>query len=211
MGTLTEVWKDVKGFEQYYQISNFGNIRSKGRTVRCGNGFLFRPGKLLRPRPNSVGYLRIDLKSNGNTKHVFIHRLVAKHFVPNPDGLDTVNHKDFNPKNNSAENLEWTTRNGNYQYSFKKGRFNRTPKWRSNLKNALDKVMGKPVTGTEIKTGHKIKLNALNDCKKYGFQPSCVCHCCQGKRKSHKGFMWEYATRKNTPEELARMKSEWNQ
>ena len=191
---MNEIWKDVKGYEQFYQISNLGNIKSKGRTVRSRNRFLIRKGRILHPVPNSNGYLRIQLNANGVSKRMFIHRLVAEHFVPNPFGLDTVNHKDFNPKNNSADNLEWTTRNGNYQYSFQRGRFDRTYQWKQRLKITLDKRMGKPVIGIQVSTGKVLKLRALNDSKKYGFQPSCVCNCCKGIRKTHKGYRWKYAS-----------------
>lgn len=190
---MNEIWKDVKGFEQYYQISNIGNIRSKERTVQRGYGLALIQAKMLHQVPNSRGYLRVVLKANGLHKRVFIHRLVAEHFIPNPNKLDTVNHKDFNPQNNSAKNLEWTTRYENYQYSFERGRFKRTNEWKKQLKKSLDSVMGKPVIGTEISTGRSIKLKALNDSRKYGFQPSCVCNCCEGIRKTHKGYRWKYA------------------
>lgn len=183
-------WKDVKGYEQFYQVSNAGLIRSKDRKVRCGNGFLIRKGKLLKPQPNSQGYLRICLSNGITKKYHFIHRLVACHFCFKPKGCDVVNHKDFNYKNNKAENLEWTTAYGNFRYSFDRGRFNYTEERRLKLKKSLVKKMGKPVKGENIQTGEIKRYESLNDCKYDGFQTSCVSQCCNGIRESHKGYRW---------------------
>ena len=103
-----EIWKDIKGYEGLYQISNLGNVRSVKRE------------KLLRPFENSAGYLRVKLQS----KAWFIHRLVALHFVENPcPGVYTVvNHLDCDRQNNAASNMEWTSYKGNTQYAFRLGR-----------------------------------------------------------------------------------------
>lgn len=189
---MSEIWKDIHGYERIYQISNLGRVKAKGNPYFCNGKQLDSDGRILKPQPNSKGYLRIYLTKNGSKKYFFIHRLVAEHFIPNPDELDTVNHKDFNPQNNSTENLEWTTRKGNMRYSADRGRFDHTEIWAKRIKRSLDRVMGKPVIGTEISTGRTIKLKALNDSRNYGFQPSCVCNCCKGIRQTHKGYRWKY-------------------
>lgn len=191
---MNEIWKDIYGYEKYYQISNLGRIRSKDRLIQNGNSFSYlKKGKLLKPISNSKGYLRVWLKCNGHSKNVFIHRLVAMQFVENPLNYPVVNHLDCNPKNNFASNLEWTTLKGNSQYSIKFGNSHRTPEWKSNLKKTLDIVMATPVIGTNILTGETIFFKAINDTKAAGFQPSCVCNCCKEIRYAHKGYSWRYA------------------
>lgn len=191
-----EVWKDVVGFEQYYEVSNMGNVRSKERI----QAFPFDEtkigivkSKMMKQTPNSRGYYRVSLSDRKKTKQFFVHRLVAQAFVENPQNLPVVNHLDFDYTNNRAENLEWTTNKGNMEYSAKRGRFIHTEEWSMKIKKTLDMVMGKSVIGINIKTGESIRFNALNDCKKYGFQPSCVSNCCNGKRQNHKGFTWRFA------------------
>lgn len=98
-----EIWKDVVGAEDYYQISNLGRIKNKGT------------GEVLKPS-KSGGYRHIVLRY-GIDKNVLIHRLVAEAFVPNPLNLRCVNHKDENKLNNCADNLEWCT----YQYNNRYG------------------------------------------------------------------------------------------
>lgn len=93
-----EIWKDIKGYEGLYQISNYGRVWS------------IRKQKYLKGDKNSAGYLRVLLTAkNGKTKREFIHRLVALAFIPNPENKPQVNHIDANIENNKAENLEWNT------------------------------------------------------------------------------------------------------
>ena len=93
-----EIWRDCKGYEGLYQVSNMGRIWSL-RTQRYLKGDL-----------NSVGYLRVLLKAkNGKVKKEFVHRLVALAFIANPQNKTQVNHKDANKLNNTADNLEWNT------------------------------------------------------------------------------------------------------
>ena len=183
-------WTDIKGYEQFYQVSDAGLIRSKDRKVRCGNGVLIRKGKLLKPQANSRGYLRVCLSDGVVKKFHFVHRLVASHFCFKPKGCDVVNHKDFNYKNNKFENLEWTTTYGNFKYSFDRGRFDYTKERKLKLKNSLIEKTGKPIKGENIQTGDVKQYKCLNDCKYDGFQTSCVSQCCNGIRKSHKGYRW---------------------
>lgn len=188
-----EIWRPVKGWESLYEVSNKGRVKSLDRTYRRKNGYVSYKGRVMKQQENNVGYLFVILKSGDRKQKAFIHRLVAMSFICKPAGENVVNHKDFNPKNNCVENLEWTTPGGNYHYSEDRGRFKRTELWRSNLKKTLDKVMGKPVIGESIVTGSLIFYNALNDCANDGFQPSCVSCCCNGKRKTHAGFKWRFA------------------
>lgn len=205
---MTESWKPIPGTHGNYQISSFGRVKSVARTQITAAGSLIHiKERIIKQRLNSKGYFRIRIRINGVLQYCFVHRLVASAFIPNPHGLNTVNHKDFNPQNNHMSNLEWTTRCGNMQYSISAGRFKRTKEWVSKLKHSLDECMGKPVIGANISEGGIVFYNALNDCKKDGFQPSCVSCCCNGKRNTHKGYTWRFATQ---DERSSILNGEWD-
>ena len=110
------IFKDIKGFEDYYQISNYGVVKSKARTVICSNGEL-KPikSKYLHPGNNGTGYLFVNLWFGNKQHRFYIHRLVAETFIPNPNNLPEVNHIDNNKENNNVKNLEWCTRLYNEQ------------------------------------------------------------------------------------------------
>lgn len=111
-----EIWKDIEGFEGLYQISTYGRVKSLGRYVeriRCGksekSGKLWINEKIMSPVTCGAGYLSVALCKNNKTTHKMIHRLVAIAFIPNPNNLSQVNHKDENKTNNHIDNLEWCT------------------------------------------------------------------------------------------------------
>lgn len=185
-------WKTVEGFE-LYEISNTGQIRSKDRVITNGFGTFTKKGRNLKPIDNGKGYLKINLIQNGKSKREYIHRLVAFAFIPNPENKPLINHIDNNPMNNNAINLEWCTHQENTDWMNKQGRARRTNEWLENLHKA-QKETYVAVVGENIKTGEKIYFSKLNDVKKAGFQPSCVCYCCKGKRgmAQHKGYRWKY-------------------
>ena len=103
-----EIWKDVVGYEGYYQVSNLGAVRSLDRVKKSGSGHHVIKGKVLKTKKETNGYLRVSLSVNGVKKLESVHRLVAKAFIPNDDSENlTINHKDCNKENNRVENLEW--------------------------------------------------------------------------------------------------------
>jgi len=121
---MNEIWKDINGFEGYYQVSNLGNIKSLQRKDICGRAI---HEKILKQQLDKDGYPRITLRLNGkrfNSKH--IHRLVAEAFIENNDSTLQVNHKDLNKLNNSIENLEWVTGKENMQHAYDNGVINIT-------------------------------------------------------------------------------------
>ena len=105
---INETWREIKDFPNY-EVSNLGNVRNK------------KTGKVLKPRQKN-GYLVVDLLLDDVIKNLRVHRLVAKAFIPNPDNLPQVNHKDFNKSNNDVSNLEWISRADNIQHSHDNGR-----------------------------------------------------------------------------------------
>ena len=100
-----EIWKDIIGYEGLYQISNKGRVKS------------VKLNSIRKSHLSDRGYQIITLRNKNHTKSVRIHRLVAIHFIPNPDNKEQVNHIDFNPFNNSVENLEWVTNRENSSHS----------------------------------------------------------------------------------------------
>lgn len=115
---LKEEWKDIKGFEGFYQVSNLGRVKSIA-TRRCLHGkiYVINRERILTPTDNGNGYLMVDLKNNNKRTSVGVHRLVASAFVYKPDGCDVVNHIDYDTHNNSFENLEWCTQKENVAHS----------------------------------------------------------------------------------------------
>lgn len=190
-----EIWKDICGYEGFYQVSNTGKIRSLDRITVDRNGKrCFRKGKELVQIPNSKGYMRIMLSDNKSKKRFFVHRIVALHFVNNVDKVNNniVNHIDSNYRNNSADNLEWTTLKGNSQHALKNGRTKRTKRWLDNLHRSQTKYY-RPVEAYDENGDLVIRFKNLNECKKMGYEPSSVCQCCKGIRKTHKNLSWKYA------------------
>lgn len=185
-----EEWRTIPEFD-LYEVSNTGKVRSKERIISRGSHFVKLHGKILKGSDNGVGYLRVFLKQEGRVKQCYIHRLVAECFLDNPESKPCVNHLDNNPLNNNVENLEWCTKQENTDWMIMQGRNKRTENWLSNLHKSQEKTY-MPVVGRNVETGEEILFPSLNSVKEFGFQPSCVCCCCKGKRIQHKGYVWEY-------------------
>lgn len=120
-----EQWKDVVGWEDRYEVSNFGNVKSKSYLKHTANmhgpmSFMTRP-KVMSQVVNPGGYLAIDLRKNKTRATGLIHRLVATAFLENPDNLPIVNPKDSDRTNNRYSNLEWCTQQHNVQHSYDSG------------------------------------------------------------------------------------------
>lgn len=193
---MEEQWKKIKNFP-WYEVSDHGRIRSLPRCVKNRRDVsVYHEGKILKPQPNSNGYLRVKISNESDSYIIFVHRLVASAFCEKPINKNIVNHKDFNYLNNHASNLEWTTRCGNMKYSADAGRFKKTKKWIDNIDKGLNKVKT-PVIGICIETGECIEFEGINKAKRYGFEPSCICNCCKGIRKTHKGYIWKYKVKNN--------------
>ena len=110
---MKEVFEDLKGYEDTYQISEFGRIFSKRRLV--GNKIIF--GRELEPQLTSDGYLKVTLSKDGTSKRFYVHRLVATQFIDNINNLEQVNHIDGNKLNNNVTNLEWCTKEENQNHA----------------------------------------------------------------------------------------------
>lgn len=106
---MQEIWKDVVGYEGLYQVSNMGRVKSFCQSTKFHKQKEF----ILKPSLINTGYEVVTLYSKEKRKKFQIHRLVATAFIPNPNNLPCVNHKDENKVNNCVSNLEWCT----YQYN----------------------------------------------------------------------------------------------
>lgn len=125
---MEEIWKDIRGYEGYYQVSNTGKIKSLDRLVKWKNNKnRIARGKILSPRKQiNYNYIHIAfvLQKDGIPKETNLARTVAKAFIPNPENKPCVNHIDNNPQNNHVSNLEWVTYKENTQHMIKSGRNN---------------------------------------------------------------------------------------
>ena len=112
-------WKNVNisGYEEFYEVSSDGEIKSK------------RSGKIMKQQVDASGYKTISLHLNKKNKAYKVHRLVALAFIPNPNNLPIVNHKDENKKNNRIDNLEWCDYKYNNNYGTKKERISKKNDW----------------------------------------------------------------------------------
>lgn len=167
-----EIWKDIAGFENLYEISNMGKVRSKTGY----NGKYTRIGKYIKPGINKNGYYQVSLYKNSKRYCLYLHRLVAKSFIPNPQNLPCVNHIDERKDNNSVENLEWCTHFYNNHY--KTAEFTR------------DKAVKQfSLSGEIIAVFPRIKEAAIAVNLK---GTSSITACCRGRRNTAGGYKWQY-------------------
>lgn len=115
------VWKTYPEID-FLQANQFGEVRTVDHYVTCKDGRKrFVKGYILKQQLRRHGYMQVHISVNGKEVHLYTHRIVASCFLPNPDNLPEVNHKDCNPSNNKASNLEWCTPQYNVAYREKYG------------------------------------------------------------------------------------------
>lgn len=121
---MKEIWKDVNGFAGY-QVSTLGRIRVVGITIPRGKHLVTYREHVLKNFISRNGYVRVDFKRNGQKKRESVHRVVAMAFIPNPNGLPMVNHKNAIRHDNRLENLEWVSASYNQRHRL----FLNNPSW----------------------------------------------------------------------------------
>lgn len=175
-----ELWKDIKGYEGLYQVSNEGRVKSLNYK-RTGKE------KTLCPKKHNKGYLQIQLMNGDRNKTYTIHRLVAEAFIENPNNYPCVNHKDEDKQNNNVDNLEWCTQKYNMQYYYIRNgvitRNHKCTKW-------TQKVVQLDNEGNAIRYWD----NVAQIVKENRYNNTSIVECCNGKRKSAYGYKWEFAT-----------------
>ena len=192
-----EIWKDIKGYEDLYQVSNYGRIRGLNRVVlREKMGNFIKNGFILKQTQSAKGYKNIILSKNGISKRYKVHRLVAEAFLDWHDFKYTVddlgkvfdknkleiNHKNEDKTNNVVSNLEWCTHSYNMKYGSWK------PRREENFDHSYcyKKVNQYDLEGNFIKTWDSIALVK----KELGINH--ISDCCNDKRNKAGGFIWRY-------------------
>lgn len=181
---MTEIWKEIDGFDGRYQISNYGRVK----TMWDSNQYQPRINRerFLVPSIHRQGYLRVGLTKDGKTHLYYIHRLVANAFLPNPYGLPQVNHKDEDKANNivipghpELSNLEWCDSKYNSNYGTKKDRHR--------------EQVCKPIIQTDL-DGHFIRRfrSATDAEKECGYDSAYISMVCTGRRKTAYGFVFRF-------------------
>lgn len=174
-------WKDIKGFEDLYQISDTGMIKSKPKCYKTGkNGRItFTSGETIMKQHLNKGYYFVRLCKEGKTSLHRVHRLVAEAFIDKEINKPFINHINGDRSDNRVENLEWCDQRQNvihaYQIGLNKGRGGRS-------------IVMKDMNNKVIKPYNKISDAVLD-----GFRHDCIVACCRGKHKEHKGFKWSYS------------------
>lgn len=187
---MEEIFKDIEGYEGLYQVSNLGRVKSLERLDSRGHKVNER---ILRLKKNRYGYLQVTLYINGKGKTIEIHRLVAIHFLPNPNNLPEVNHIDENKENNSLENLEWCDHSYNINFG------NRNKRVSESIGKGIDNHWSKPIVQLDSQTNKLINVwgSGMEAEREGGFYNSNINKCCNNKfnRKCnniYKGYKWQY-------------------
>ena len=169
----------INGFDNY-EISDDGHIYN-------------RYGKEIKPFISSQGYYRVSLYKNGRYYKFQLHRLVAEHFIPNPNNLPQVNHKDTNKLHCEASNLEWSTQSGNIKHAINNGLYTKQlENQRIAAKASADKY-SKEVKQLDLDGNILNTFRNKHDASKAtGIMPNNIKMCCDGKRKTAGGFKWTY-------------------
>ena len=172
-----EEWKNVKGYDGYYQVSNYGRVWSN------------KTNKIMRHhRDNKSGYCRLILRKDGKSIGHTIHRLVAEAFIVNQYNKPHINHLDENKENNRTDNLEWCTRLENEHWGTKRERCLKHTDYKAIAEKNMKPINQYSLDGTLIK-----EWRTAQECKKeYGYDNSHIAKCCNGKEMTAYGYVWKY-------------------
>lgn len=171
-----EEWRDIKGYEGLYQVSNEGRVKSLPRTWMCGRYGTVRHNdeKMMKLCDNGEGYLRVNLSKNGKTKWYLVHRLVGEMFIPNPHNLPEINHKNECTTENSVENLEWCGRLYNINYGTR-----------------ITK-MSKPVEAVDDNGNIVYSFDSMREARRNGFADANILACIKGIFEKAYKLKWRY-------------------
>ena len=183
---MKEIWKDIKGYEEMYQISNLGNVKSLTRNTKNK----YKQEHFLKLFISKNGYKRVELRKYKKGKKYCVHRLVALAFIPNPLNKPQVNHINGIKTDNRVENLEWATNSENIKHAIKTGLITHESIL---IKSKLGcKKLEKPII--QLKNGIEIaRFNNSYEAQKItGVPQTSICKVLKGKQKTTYGYEWKY-------------------
>lgn len=186
-----EVWKDIEDYPNY-QISTFGNVKSKERiSPCCYNSNRKIKERILKQYINKKGYLEVCL-FNKTKRTKKVHQLVAKAFIPNPENKPCINHMDGNKQNNKVDNLEWCSYSYNVKEAYRLG----LSKPNDNQKKAViayckqNKI--KPIVQLDLNNNLIKKWNSAIEVEEtLGFSRKNISQCITGRTKTAYGYIWK--------------------
>lgn len=184
------VHKQVVGYEGLYEVDQFGRVYGIDRTKTVVDNVRIyeKPiaGRQMKQSMHTKGYKTVSLTKNGSTKTMFVHRIVAEAFLPNPNNLPMVNHKDEDKTNNFIDNLEWCT--ASYNRTYGKAIERQAKKIRGRKSKKKIAVIQKNMSGEFLKWFDSLTKAAEN----VNGSTSSISAVCKGKRKMAYGYLWEY-------------------
>lgn len=177
-----EEWRDIKGFEGCYMVSNLGRVKRIGFYSNQSSTWEHEK-KILKAGDNGKGYLFVNLSMNNKQYHRYVHRLVAEAFIPNPENKATVNHIDCNRHNNNVKNLEWATYRENNDYAIKI--MKAQGKTRRNNKSS------KPIIEYDLDMNFIAEYPSVREAERQlGYKS--ISACLVGKQKTVHGHIFKY-------------------
>ena len=188
---MEEMWRWIKGYENIYQISNYGRVRSVDRFVYCEvspNKLQHLFGKILKQGLNKKGYPIVYLSKDGKQKTITVHRLVALAFIENPLNLPQVNHKDGIKTNNHMDNLEWCTNADNQKHAYDMGLQPSYENSNGRGRPAKSVAMYDLTTHSILRTFKTIASAG----RETGINPYNIRSVCIGKRHQAGGYGWKF-------------------
>lgn len=185
---IKETWKPVVGYENCYEVSSVGNVRSVDRTTFRGLYLWKYKAKKLHKSVGSHGYYDVSLSKNGRAKHACVHRLVAEAFIPNPGNKPEVNHRNGIKTDNRVENLEWCSRSENEKHKYI------TLGYKGVWCNRLGKDNPASKTVLQLKNGQVVAtFFSIHEAqRKTGIDFRWISRCAHKKCKTAGGYTWRY-------------------
>lgn len=184
-----EIWRDIKGFEGLYQVSNLGRVKSVERlTIRNGRNYPIKE-KLLSLHHDKDGYIVVSLSNLGKSSPYKVHRLVCEAFLPNPENKPCVDHISTIKDDNRVENLRWCTHKENCNNPISHQKLLNTIQPRYSKDNPNAKAIIQFTTNGEVIR----KWNCMDDAAKaFNVHYIGISKCCRGVLKTAYGYVWKY-------------------